>query len=259
MTSSSTATVETLAAEVRVLMVGSRQVTLSVYRQLDRVPFAAIEPMGRVRDGKEKTANEVQVVGKSRADGTLVSAALTPPSWLAHSPKAFNHWYVHMQYRGERELADTWVVAESEQHKLRWLTDAVKRCGRNGLELRANDWCPEFHRDGLPRQSEPKYETVYHDGGFEQSHQEYRGRRTDGPAWKDPEYAHDLAVWRWLDAEAEHRLRLGAECDLTRLKTEWAEVRDEECLRLGALQREYDTACALPLIVLAGLRYESPR
>jgi hypothetical protein len=49
MSNSTTATVETLTAEVRVLMVGSRQVTLSVYSQLDAVPLMAMTPFGRVR------------------------------------------------------------------------------------------------------------------------------------------------------------------------------------------------------------------
>ena len=47
---SSTATVGVLTAQVRVLMVGSRQVTLSVYRQLDHVEPGKITPFGRVRD-----------------------------------------------------------------------------------------------------------------------------------------------------------------------------------------------------------------
>lgn len=47
------ATVETLTAEVRTLMVGNRQITLSVYRQLDREPYELIEPFGRVRDSQD--------------------------------------------------------------------------------------------------------------------------------------------------------------------------------------------------------------
>jgi len=45
-----TATVEVLTAEVRVLMVGSRQITLSVFRQLDIIDYESLEPMGRVND-----------------------------------------------------------------------------------------------------------------------------------------------------------------------------------------------------------------
>jgi hypothetical protein len=36
-TGSTTATVETLTAQVRVLQVGNRQITLSIYKQLDTV------------------------------------------------------------------------------------------------------------------------------------------------------------------------------------------------------------------------------
>ena len=45
-----TATVETIQADVRVLMAGSRQVTLSVFRQLDIYKYIDIVPMGRVND-----------------------------------------------------------------------------------------------------------------------------------------------------------------------------------------------------------------
>lgn len=49
MSTTKTAVVEVLTAEVRVLMVGSRQVTLSVARQLDEVPWEECKPFGRIR------------------------------------------------------------------------------------------------------------------------------------------------------------------------------------------------------------------
>lgn len=64
---SATATVEVLTAEVRVLMVGSRQVTLSVFAQLDSVPYQQVEPMGRVR-----YHNETWLIGKHQQTGALV-------------------------------------------------------------------------------------------------------------------------------------------------------------------------------------------
>lgn len=67
-----TAEVQVLTAEVRVLMVGSRQVTLSVYRQLDEVSEERIEPFGRVRD--TSTSGEVWVVGRDTSTGALVRA-----------------------------------------------------------------------------------------------------------------------------------------------------------------------------------------
>ena len=76
-----TARVEVLTAEVRVLMVGSRQITLSVFRQLDRVDSALIEPFGRVRDKPaDPGSDRVIVVGRSArpADhGALVRSSLS--------------------------------------------------------------------------------------------------------------------------------------------------------------------------------------
>ena len=66
-----TATVETLTAEVRVLMVGNRQITMSVAKQLDEVPFAEIEVFGRVCLGGFGPAG-IQLIGRSIKTGALV-------------------------------------------------------------------------------------------------------------------------------------------------------------------------------------------
>jgi len=69
------ATVDVITAEVRVLSVGSRQVTLSVYNQLDIVKPLEIDPFGRVapKDGKPSI---VWVVGKHTKTGALVRSYL---------------------------------------------------------------------------------------------------------------------------------------------------------------------------------------
>lgn len=72
MSMTKTATVEVLTAEVRVLMVGSRQVTLSVYRQLDCVPVGDIEPFGRVNDGDHL----LSIVGLARSDSSLAKSTI---------------------------------------------------------------------------------------------------------------------------------------------------------------------------------------
>lgn len=69
-----TATIETLTAEVRVLMVGSRQVTLSVAKQLDRASFLedapdAITPFGRVKTGAKVTLERLKPE-KARLSGS---------------------------------------------------------------------------------------------------------------------------------------------------------------------------------------------
>lgn len=80
MSGPTTATVETLTAEVRVLMVGNRQITLSVAKQLDFVSPANIEPFGRIKApwlGSEEL--RTAVIGAETGSGSLVvSAAYTP-------------------------------------------------------------------------------------------------------------------------------------------------------------------------------------
>jgi hypothetical protein len=68
-----TATVELLTAEVRVLQVGSRQVTRSVFRQLDCVPAGEIEPFGRVSDSGNPDV--IEVAGSHR--GVLARSSVS--------------------------------------------------------------------------------------------------------------------------------------------------------------------------------------
>lgn len=72
-----TARVEVLTAEVRTLQVGNRQVTLSIFRQLDHVEPDEIEPFGRVRDGRAEYGEdvEVHVVGRRRTTSELVRSS----------------------------------------------------------------------------------------------------------------------------------------------------------------------------------------
>jgi hypothetical protein len=66
-----TATVEVLTAAVHVLMVGSRQVTLSVYRQLDECrDFEQFVPFGRVHVKSE--SHKWELVGVDKRSGALV-------------------------------------------------------------------------------------------------------------------------------------------------------------------------------------------
>lgn len=72
-----TATVQALTAEVRVMMVGSRQVTMSVYKQLDKVePNDLAEIFGRVHPTGHEPNVSLHVVGRSSA-GSLVSSSMS--------------------------------------------------------------------------------------------------------------------------------------------------------------------------------------
>jgi hypothetical protein len=77
-----TATVATLTAQVRVLMVGSRQVTMSVYGQLDYVEPACINPFGRVKP-KDAAWWRIYVVGQDQGTCTLVRSSTLSEAALA--------------------------------------------------------------------------------------------------------------------------------------------------------------------------------
>lgn len=68
------ATVEVLSAEVRVLQIERRQVTLTLYRQLDGVDPDAIEPFGRISDPQDDAKYDEYancgpfVIGRARWD-----------------------------------------------------------------------------------------------------------------------------------------------------------------------------------------------
>tara|TARA_R110002020_G_scaffold6579_1_gene27955 strand:- start:4 stop:861 length:858 start_codon:yes stop_codon:yes gene_type:complete len=87
---SATATVETLTAEVRVLMVGRRQVTMSVFRQLDTVDWEkweTLELFGRVRGTRKDEQRLLYVVGRVKDTGVLVRSNIHLDSKTTELPK----------------------------------------------------------------------------------------------------------------------------------------------------------------------------
>ncbi len=229
---SATATVKTLTAEVRVLQVGNRQVTMSVYRQLDHVPFADIEPFGRVRD-KTDSETWIHLVGKSRKDGALVRSWIKPPHWMQGGDdvhETFGHLLVHERMRSAGNLNGpiAFVVGEYGSHRLSWCLETERN------EIMADGYCPRWRVTGYRSVPRPD---MYIAG-------------LDGRATRNPDYD----VWSWLLAEALYHARQGDTCDLARLRTlSDAAIRDALAVT-GQKQDDYDAAAALPLIVLAGLR-----
>ena len=67
--------VEALTAEIRVLQVGSKPVTLSAARQLDLVDASEIRPFGRVRIDPKPAAGLIEVIGS--VDGILARSSAT--------------------------------------------------------------------------------------------------------------------------------------------------------------------------------------
>lgn len=68
------ATVTTITAELKTLVIGSRQVTIGIWNQLDRVHPDEIIPFGRISP-PGNTEPVIWVVGKREVDGTLVRSS----------------------------------------------------------------------------------------------------------------------------------------------------------------------------------------
>lgn len=88
MSATAAAHVDVLTAEVRTLMVGRRQVTMSVYRQLDWIRHDLIEPFGRVNDGDRWSSSieRIATVGRNPESGSLCRAS-------------FSRWYPDLSNR----------------------------------------------------------------------------------------------------------------------------------------------------------------
>jgi multidrug efflux pump subunit AcrA (membrane-fusion protein) len=108
-----TATVETLTAEVRVLMVGSRQVTLSVYSQLDYADFENIEPFGRVRP-KDAQLDYIYLIGRHRETGTLTRSSI-PGGY--QSVRQESGWYAYQNAIRDVRTRAAVTTREMELHK----------------------------------------------------------------------------------------------------------------------------------------------
>ena len=214
MTALITATVQTLTAEVRVLQVGSRQVTQSVYNQLDRAPIEGTEVFGRIKT-KDGYTSTIHLVGRNRDSGALVRTSVERPDWRPDiGSDSFYHWLEHTYYF--RNRPDSFRVIEGQGRQVLW----------KGTYQSGRPHCP----------LDKPFSVI---AGVEK-HWALAG--------------HDRAVYCWLAAEFMHRRNTGQLCDLDAIKTHWTECAQAELDDLLKAQAAYDAAKAEPLIILAGLR-----
>jgi hypothetical protein len=98
-----TARVESVTAQVKTLVVGNRQITLSIAKQLDRVPILEMEPWGRVNLTNEIDA--VCVIGKHRETEALVLSCVNEWGEEAHTiPNLEDYNYETGTYRDKTIL-----------------------------------------------------------------------------------------------------------------------------------------------------------
>ena len=111
-TVTTTATVQTLTAQVRVLMVGSRQVTLSVFRQLDFAAIDDINIFGRVRDPSDYSVNGIHVIGDSKNTGALCRGVF----YLRTDREMTKYWDGSKWIEGDeaKPLLDLWSSLEKQ-------------------------------------------------------------------------------------------------------------------------------------------------
>jgi hypothetical protein len=115
------AVVDVLTATVQVLMVGSRQVTLSVYRQLDVCPTDEMEMFGRVRDGRDDLSKgAVAVVGRD-AHGALTRGVCARP--LVYP--VWGNGLVRAVYGYRRRQAE--MVVDGRRIGVDWDSDQIER------------------------------------------------------------------------------------------------------------------------------------
>ncbi|QDQ98106.1 hypothetical protein [Tomitella fengzijianii] len=226
MTSTDTAAIQSLAAEVRVLQIGNRQITQSVAKQLDTARPQDLEPFGRVRlTGKD--FDELDWIIGRHPNGDLRIAHYNKlPRQMEHP--GLSRWKVPVhawrddpQHPAAALIHSVWTD---------WSVE-IPQYTRDAVELKS----PEGHRIAIPQ----TWCTIHRPlGEFELSravsNSETDGRgevdyaaavkaeRYDACLAQGQEEAHDLAI-RILDMRAR-------------------DIRFRQKLE------------ALPLIVLAGLR-----
>jgi hypothetical protein len=135
-TTTQSARVDVLTAEVRALQVGSRQVTLSVYRQLDRLPVnerSFFEPFGRVRDNQDPSG--VNLVGRDTRTSALVRLNMPAPFWRRDRPglkrEPLLHWVRHhtdeaewCRYGGDEV---TFIIGGEPPRQYSWVINTSRR------------------------------------------------------------------------------------------------------------------------------------
>jgi hypothetical protein len=238
MADNTTAVVETITAEVRTLMVGSRQVTASVYNQLDFAETYMIIPFGRVTP-KDATPGYVYIAGKHKHTGELVRSRTPCDEYtiereIASVSKA-NHY--------EREAAACRTAARKEIEQ----ADAADKNAASRLEREAGYTCAAYYDRKLP-----EAEALAADAEDELDRLKYLAEAAEA-RYRAAKYRAEAAEYR--DEAAAHR-------DAAKRHEEDAINRDraaETQANNASYEAETLTELAdqwseLPLIVLAGLR-----
>lgn len=236
MTDNTTATVKAITAEVRQLVVGSRQITASVYNQLDRVGRNEIDPMGRVTP-KDGAPGWVYVVGRHRSTGDLVSSScpLKQESIEQVAVRATDYaMHKRALEAAEKRLAARGRAAEESEHEAERYESA--------------DWTSARYHAKTMAQAEAEASAATNE--VDRLHALAKAAEA---RWKAADAQAKAEAHR--DTAAEIRTEIAA------LNTEAERLRQALDQAIQAFRAEHRAITelgrewsALPLIVLAGLR-----
>jgi hypothetical protein len=113
-----------------VVQVDSRQLTRSMYRQLDEAALRRFEPFGRVKDNKRELTHGVLLVDRDSKTGALVRYHARPPDWSpSEGPEEFTHWMSHWpKGRGRVSYSHGYRVPSYEGFARRWTVSFKNVC-----------------------------------------------------------------------------------------------------------------------------------
>jgi hypothetical protein len=196
----STATIETLTAQVKTLQVGNRQITLGVVKQLDRNYYINLDPMGRVRSGRKdyprETESTTEVVGRNKTTGALEWAYAPRGTWPMETDE-WRHWSGHMRKQGVKGNAH--VVAKYGEKELTWHVPNYLACPLRNPHRYQTD------RDNKPDEYDPVERWLYAEWEYHQQ----RGDFCDMDALREEWWScanHNLGAYYMVEnmrAEAE--------------------------------------------------------
>jgi hypothetical protein len=240
---SESASVEVLSAEVRVIEVGDRHLTHSMYRQLDEATFERFKPCGRVKDIEPDHNERVpQLVGRDTETGALVRYYPRPPDWSRRidgtsrdGPSEFAHWLLHT----EQSTPDwPYPVADGPNgHRLLWTGHANPYCAN---PPRVVVVYPGEESSELPKKPTARIGQVLRRillaFSYSPPLEANNGTRIE----------RGFSQSQRLEANEETRCTV----DLVELERVWRARAEAEVSELIQAQAEYDRLKRLPLIVL---------
>ena len=145
------AKVEILTAEVRTLVIGSRQVTLSMLGQMDILHPLGITPMGRVRP--RNTYGQVHVIGTGgRGD---LARSWMPTRQVFYSRGKAGGWRIPCWCRNGPDCwscdLESWSCDPGRNYNPRDAVPSCEWCGGSGLYAPSGDGVPVLCQTCAPR------------------------------------------------------------------------------------------------------------